>query len=141
LPIFSAGDIDVRVHLPKRPDATFEFVPEYVDRCLAVARSLKATRVGFLVPPPPVDARPEEVWFPISGTMSDRLSAQTQLVDALRAAVADLPSVFLIDLTELLTGPTGGMPVTLTMDGAHTDKSTVARIRRQIEQSGVLRQP
>ena len=132
VPIFSAGDIDVRVHLPKRPEATFEFVERYVEQCLSVAELFKATKIGFLVPPPPVDARPEEVWFPITGTMDDRLAAQKRLVDALYEAAGKVPHAVLIDLTPVLSGPTGGMPVELTMDGAHTDAPTVERIRAHV---------
>src|SRR5882757_1264821 len=47
VPIFLAGEIDVRVHLPERPDAPFDWMAEYVERCAEVARLLKADRMGF----------------------------------------------------------------------------------------------
>ncbi len=131
-PVFSAGDIDVRVHLPKRADATFDFVAEYVDRCMEIVGLLKADRVAFLVPPPPVDARVRDVWFPITGTIEERLEAQTKLRDALASAVKRIPTAVLLDLTDVLAGPTGGMPVELTTDGAHTNPETIARVRERI---------
>ena len=88
--------------------------------------------LAFLVPPPPVDAREEDVWFPVVGTMEDRLLAQKSLVTALTRAVAAVPHAELIDLTDLLTGPTGGMPIEYTLDGAHTNATTVAKIRERV---------
>jgi hypothetical protein len=132
IPVFSAGEIDVRVHLAERPDETFDFVAGYVDRCLALARELKAIRVGFMVPVPPVNLRDEDIWFPVVGTLEQRLEAHKRLRDALAAAVERTPGAVLLDFTPLLSGPDGGMPAELTFDGAHTNDKGVARIRREI---------
>jgi hypothetical protein len=138
VPIFSAGEIDVRVHLPKRPDAPLDWVAEYVRCCLALARLLKAERVAFFVPTPPVDVPEEDVWFPITGTIEERVEAHTKLREALALAVDSIPNVVLLDLTDLLAAPSGGMPVESTTDGAHTNLETVARIRARIAEYQLL---
>lgn len=132
VPVFSAGEIDIRAHLANRPDESFGFVAEYVDRCMDVARLLQAEKVGFIVPPPPVDAPVEEVWFPIVGTIEERVEAHRGVREALAAAVADTPGAVLIDCTDVLAGPAGDMPLSLTLDGSHTGLEAVARIREQV---------
>ncbi|HEX6389184.1 MAG TPA: hypothetical protein VFZ89_07055 [Solirubrobacteraceae bacterium] len=138
VPIFSAGEIDIRVHLPKRLDDDFDFVAGYVAQCMEVARVLKADRVGFLVPTPPVDVPEEDVWFPIGGTLEERLAAHRKVRDGLAAAVERTPGAVLLDFTDDLVGPSGGMPVELTTDGAHTNAAAVARIRARIGEYGLL---
>ena len=132
VPIFLAGEIDVRVHLPERLDAPFDWVAEYVERCSEVARLLKADRVGFFVTTPPVDVPDADVWFPITGTINQRVEAHARLREALINAVESAPDAVLLDLTDLMAGPTGAMPVESTFDGAHTNLETVARIRARI---------
>jgi hypothetical protein len=132
VPIFLAGEIDVRVHLPERLDAPFGWVAEYVERCSEVARLLKADRVGFFVTTPPVDVPDADVWFPITGTIDQRVEAHARLREALINAVEPAPDAVLLDLTDLMAGPTGAMPVESTFDGAHTNLETVARIRARI---------
>lgn len=138
VPIFLAGEIDVRVHLPKRLDSSFDWVAEYVDRCIEVARLLKADRVGFFVTTPPVDVAEADVWFPITGTIEERVEGHRRLREALARAVEPIPNAVLVDLTDLLAGPTGAMPVEATFDGAHTNLETVGRIRAKIADYGLL---
>ena len=138
VPIFFAGEIDVRVHLPKRPDAPFNWVADYVERCLEVARLLKADRIGFFMTIPPVDVPEEDVWFPITGTIEERVAAHAKLRDALTRAVEAVPNAVLIDMTHMLAGPGGSMPIELTFDGAHTNLEAVARIRARIPEYRLL---
>ena len=138
VPIFLAGEIDVRVHLAERVDAPFDWVAGYVERCMELARLLKADRVGFFVPPPPVDVREEDVGFPVRGTISERVQAHRKLRDALTSAVEPIPNAVLIDFTEILAGPDGTMPPQATSDGAHTNLETVARIRERLARYQLL---
>lgn len=138
VPIFLAGEIDVRVHLAERLDAPVDWVGEYVRRCIEVARLLKADRVGFFVTTPPVDMPEEDVWFPVVGTIEERVQAHRRLREALTDAVAPIPNAVLLDFTDQLVGPTGAMPVESTFDGAHTNLATVARIRSWIAERRLL---
>jgi hypothetical protein len=132
-PVFMAGEIDVRVHLAERLDQSFEFVVAYVEQCLGVASLLRAEKVAFAVPPPPVDVAEKDTWFPIVGTMKQRLEAHKRLRDALTDAVEMIPNAVLLDFTAVLSaGSNGGMPVELTTDGAHTNSEAVVRIRNEI---------
>jgi hypothetical protein len=132
VPIFLAGEIDVRVHLPERPGAPFDWVADYVEQCMEVARLLKAERVAFFVTTPPVDVPEEDVWFPITGTIEERVAVHRKLRGALAAAVEPIPNAVLLDLTDLLTDSSGAMPLESTMDGAHTNLKTVAMIRARL---------
>lgn len=138
VPIFLAGEIDVRVHLPERLDAPLDWVPQYVERCIEVARLLKADRIGFFVTTPPVDVPEADVWFPITGTIEERVEAHEQLRAALISAVEPVPTAVLLDLTDVLAGPSGAMPVESTFDGAHTNLAAVVRIRARIADYGLL---
>jgi hypothetical protein len=139
VPVFSAGEIDVRVHLPIRLDAPLDWVAEYVDSCMRLARLLKADRSGFFVPTPPVDVPEDDVWFPITGPIEDRLDAHRKLREALAKAVESVPNAVLLDTTDLFTGgPTGGMPIELTRDGAHANLEAVGRIRSRISEYRLL---
>jgi hypothetical protein len=132
VPIFLAGEIDVRVHLAERLDSSFDWVSDYVERCAEVARLLKADKMGFFVTTPPVDVPEADVWFPINGAIEERVEAHRRLREALTSAVAPMPDATLVDLTDMLIGPTGAMPIELTFDGAHTNLETVARIRERL---------
>lgn len=132
VPIFLAGEIDVRVHLPERLDSPFDWVAQYVARCAEVTRLLGADRMGFFVTTPPVDVPEADVWFPITGTIEERVEAHRRLREALTRAVEPVANATLLDLTDMLAGPTGAMPIESTTDGAHTNLETVARIRARI---------
>lgn len=140
VPIFLAGEIDVRVHLAERLDSSFEWVADYVEQCAEVARLMKADRFAFFVTTPPVDVPEEHVWFPIEGTIEERIEAHRKVREALRIAVEEIPGAVLIDLTDFLA-PTGAMPVEATMDGAHTSLETAAKIRSRIGEYGLLAGP
>jgi len=137
LPVFSAGDVDIRVHLTDRPDATFEFVAQYVDRCAQFAHLIKSDRFAVLLPPPPIDVK-EETWFPIVGTLEQRLVNFHKLRAALVEAVDAVPNATLIDLTDLLTGPDGGMREEWTTDGAHATLAVRHLIRGYIREHRLL---
>jgi hypothetical protein len=132
VPIFVAGEIDLRAHLPKRPDAPLDWISEYVDHCMEVARLLKADRVGFFVTPPPVDVPPEDIWFPILGTIEARVAIHRRLRAALVESVSAQPDAILIDLTDALARSDGAMPVEFTYDGVHTNLAAVRRVRSRI---------
>jgi hypothetical protein len=138
VPIFLAGEIDVRVHLPERPDGSLDWVTEYVQRCGELANLLKADRFAFFVTTPPVDVAATDVWFPITGTIGERVEAHRRLREALTQAVEPMPSAVLIDLTDLLAGRDGAMPADWTMDGAHTNLDTAARIRMRLADYDLL---
>lgn len=138
IPVFSAGEIDVRVHLPRRPEAPLDFVDRYVERCVQVAGLLKADRVGFFVPPPPVDVAVEDMWFPHSGSIHDRLAAHARLRAALRDAVARVPGAVLLDLTDVLADASGAMPAAYSVEGVHTNLAAVALIRRRLAEDRLL---
>jgi hypothetical protein len=138
LPVFSAGEIDVRVHLASRADQPFDFVAGYVQECIKVAALLKATTIAFVVPPPPVDIPEEHVWFPINGTVDERIGVHTKLRNTLAEAIAAVPDAVLLDFTDVLAGPSGAMPLELTSDGAHTNLVAVGRIRTRIAEGHLL---
>jgi hypothetical protein len=138
VPIFLAGEIDVRVHLAERLDSPFDWVAQYVQRCMEIARLLGADRVGFFVTTPPVDVPEADVWFPITGTIEERVEAHTRLRGALTVSVEEEQSAVLIDMTDMLADPSGAMPVEFTFDGAHTNDEAVARIRARIRDYGLL---
>jgi lysophospholipase L1-like esterase len=132
VPVFVAGEIDVRCHLPGRePD--FGFVRAYVDRAMAVANTLHAPRVVFVVPPPPSATCPNIEEFPIKGSIGDRVLAFDALRVALAAAVADHPRAELLDATDALRSDDGSMRQELTDDGCHTNSLGVAIVRARVE--------
>lgn len=132
VPIFLAGEIDVRAHLPKRPDAPMDWVADYVAKSMEVARLLKADRAGFFVTTPPVDVPEDDTWFPVTGAIEERVAVHRKLREAMVAATEPLPDAVLLDLTDLLADATGAMPIEATTDGAHTNLETVSRIRARL---------
>jgi hypothetical protein len=138
VPLFVAGEIDLRAHLPKRPDAPLDWIADYVGHCMEVGRLLKADRVGFVATPPPVDVSADDIWFPIVGTIEERVAIHRRLRDALAKSVSATPNGVLLDLTETLARPDGAMPVEFTYDGVHTNLAAVARVRAEIARSGLL---
>jgi hypothetical protein len=145
IPIFSAGEIDMRAHLANRPNDDLAWVAAYVNRCADLAAKLKSSQFGVLVPAPPPDVADEMTWFPVVGTFAERLAIHGRLRRALDAAVSAVPQAKLIDCTDALTGPDGGMPVRYTVDGVHTNERAIAIIRAQVRQTDwstpVLRHP
>jgi hypothetical protein len=139
IPVFSAGEIDVRAHLSGRPEQEITFAPAYVERCEAIARQLKADLSGYLVPPPPCTRAPDEVWFPMAGTLEAQVASFRQLRLALADALHDVPHARLLDFTSILADPwTGGIRPEFTDDGVHTNLAAVREIRAMIEQAELL---
>jgi hypothetical protein len=138
VPVFLAGEIDVRVHLVKRLDSPLTWVDAYVERCTEVAQLLKADRMAFFVTTPPVDVPEADVWFPINGSLEERVEAHRKLRHALAEAVKRVPHATLLDLTDLLAAPNGAMPIEATFDGAHTNLETVARVRERLAEYRLL---
>jgi len=131
VPVFVAGEIDVRCHLPGR-DPDFGFVGAYVDRAMAIAETLHADRAVFVVPPPPSATCPNIDEFPIKGTIGDRVEAFGALRTALAEAVAGRPRAELLDVTDALGANDGSMRQDLTDDGCHTNSLGVAIVRARV---------
>jgi hypothetical protein len=140
VPVFCAGEIDVRAHLAGRP-ADFGFVDDYVDRCVQVGEAMRARTVAVVVPPPAVAMEDDESWYPIVGSVEERIAVHRGLRAALAGAVRRHPGTVLLDFTELLADASGAMPVDRTVDGCHTNLEAVALIRRHLAETGVLGLP
>lgn len=129
VPVFICGEIDVRAHLAGLADATYDFVPLYVQRCMELAEGLKAERAYFAVPPPQSEACPSIEEFPVTGTIAQRVAVFDRLRKELAAAVAATPGAELLDATDLLAGPDGAIKPELTDDGAHVNLDGMALFR------------
>jgi hypothetical protein len=140
VPVFVAGEIDVRCHLPGR-DPDFAFVDTYVDRALAIARTLHAPRAVFVVPPPPSATCPNIEEFPIRGTVQERIDAFHGLRAALAEAVGTHPQAELLDMTDELGDDDGSMLQDLTDDGCHTNAAGVAIVRARVGELHLLDAP
>lgn len=139
VPLFSAGDIDVRCHLAEREDETFEFVGAYMSRCQAIATSLKADRWVVVMPPPPCATTPSLADLPVVGTLEQRVRA----FDSLRKAIVDeagaASGAQVLDMTDLLANEDGYMKPELTNDGGHTNTPGIALVRGRVEEFGLGR--
>ena len=127
--VFMAGEIDVRVHLVPRLGQPMDFVTAYVDRCLEVAAEMGAKRVFFAVPPPPCDGVGFDLWYPVVGTIEERLRAFRSLRTALADAVSQHSGADVIDFTDAVARPDGCLRAELSDDGAHTNLRAVPLIR------------
>jgi hypothetical protein len=139
--VFSFGEIDVRCHLVARmgdPEAALAFVPDYLRHLQLVATLAGARRALVLVPTPGSDSYPEQLGFPVVGTLGERIKANLAVRDALVHAAAELPAtgarLHLIDCTEELSDESGAMSSDLTYDGVHTNEKGRAVIRRRVEE-------
>jgi hypothetical protein len=136
---FSFGEIDVRCHLVPRmkdPEAALEFVPIYLERLRRAATAAGARRALVLIPPPESDVYPEQIGFPVVGTLTERIEASHALRDAMIRAAKDLPtdgaSIHLIDLTEAFSDERGAMREDLTYDGLHANDEGRTVMRRHV---------
>lgn len=138
VPVFIAGEIDVRCHLADH-DADFGFVADYVARCQELASGLRAERTVYAVPPPPSEACPSIEEFPVRGTIAERVKAFNSLREALADAVARTPGAELLDATEGLIRADGSIRPELTDDGCHTnlDGMRIVRARARELELGV----
>lgn len=131
VPIFSAGEIDIRAHMSRRPTDPLDYVPAYVGRCEALARRLKADRTGYLRPPPPCTRAEAEVWYPIVGTLEQLVDNAERLNTSLTSALEAVPDAVLLDFSDILRDPiNGGILPQYTDDGVHTNLLAVTRIRQ-----------
>lgn len=128
VPVFVSGEIDVRCHLVGR-EQDYGFVKTYVDRCLALATSLRSPRAVFVVPPPPSEWCPNVEEFPIKGTIAERVGVFQNLREALISAVQQAPAAELLDPTDALVGADGSLRRDCTDDGCHTNHHGVAVVR------------
>jgi lysophospholipase L1-like esterase len=138
---FSFGEIDVRCHLVPRmadPDAALAFVPLYLERLRRAATAAGARHALVLIPPPESDVYPEQIGFPVVGSLAERIEASHALRDAMVRAAKDLPtdgaSVHLIDITEEFSDERGAMREDLTYDGLHANDTGRAVIRARVEE-------
>lgn len=135
IPIFSAGEIDIRAHMSKRPDDPLDYVPAYVEQCETIVRQLKAKRSAYLLPPPPCTRKEEDVWFPIVGTLDQLVDNAERLHTRLASALVAVPHAEILDFNDILRDPaTGGIRPEYTDDGAHANALAVTHIRAAIRQ-------
>jgi lysophospholipase L1-like esterase len=140
VPMFCAGEIDVRCHLvPRaaRPDFSLDFVRAYVRRCRELAAAMGAPTLVIVVPVPPSDDCPRNPMYPIKGTIDERVQIFGELRRAVAKAVAEAgptPRVELLDATELLADDTGALRSELTDDGCHTNARGVRLVRASVRE-------
>lgn len=140
VPVFSAGEIDVRCHLvPRaaRPGFSLDFVPDYVRRCRRLAALMGAPSLVIAVPVPPSDDCPRNPMYPIAGSIDERVRVFGDLRRALAKAVAEAepsPRVELLDATDLLADDTGALRGELTDDGCHTNARGVRLVRASVRE-------
>lgn len=127
-PVFCAGEVDVRNHLTEHPDTDYAFVERYVEQCRSVAQRLKASRLALVVPPPPCDVDPRYAWWPVIGTIEERVAVHARMRAALHAAAAAHEDTTVLDFTDLLADETGKMPMELSTEGVHTNAVAIERI-------------
>jgi hypothetical protein len=133
VPIISAGEIDIRCHLPDRePD--YSFVQEYVDQVAAMIETTKAPRGYIVVPPPPNVDCPSVELYPIKGTIEQRVEAFRGMRAALIDAVESHPKVGLLDFTDVLGNPDGTMIGDLSDDGCHTNPKGISVVRARVDE-------
>jgi len=133
VPIMSAGEIDIRCHLPGRePD--YSFVADYVDEVAEMVETTKAPRGYIVVPPPPNVDCPSVDLYPIKGTIDQRIAAFRWMRSALEMAVEAHPKIGLLDFTDVLGNPDGTMRAALSDDGCHTNAEGISVVRARVEE-------
>jgi hypothetical protein len=105
VPVFVAGEIDVRNALAARPDSDYAFVDAYVGTVAGLAQQMRASRAHVVVPPPPRPADELVAGYPHVGSDTERLRAFARLREELAAAAARRAGVVLIGLTDAVAGP------------------------------------
>jgi lysophospholipase L1-like esterase len=144
VPVFVAGEIDVRCHLV--PRATSEgfslgFAADYVRQGCELAQLMGSSRAVFVVPPPPSVACPVLPDFPIRGSIEERVA----MFGALRAALAEAVDGYagpvealLLDATDALADEDAGLRQDLTDDGCHTNALGVRLVRDRLRELAPL---
>jgi hypothetical protein len=138
---FSFGEIDVRCHLVPRmsdPEAALSFVPAYLQHLQDATALAGARRAIVLIPPPESDVYPDQIGFPVVGTLAERIDASHALRDAMVKAAANLPgdgaTISLIDITDEFSDERGAMREDLTYDGLHANDTGRAVFRARVEE-------
>lgn len=134
VPFYIAGEIDVRTTLAARPNASMSWVDQYVDTCLELSARMGAPRSYFVAPPPPCELPNHPTWYPITGTIQERLREFDRLRDALRAATSARAGAEYLDLTDAICDERGQLRADLTVEGAHTNLAGVALVRKRMRE-------
>ena len=134
-PIFMAGEIDVRVHLVEHAQDGLGFVPTYVAKCRELTGLLRAEQFVLALPPPPCDMTGFRAWYPVVGSLEERLTAwrmlRTAVVDA-----AESQGARVLDFSPDVAGPDGSLRPDLSDDGAHTNQAAIPLIRAAVSRLG-----
>lgn len=138
---FSFGEIDVRCHLVPRmtdPEAALAFVPIYLERLRRAATVAGAKHAVVLIPPPESDVYPEQIGFPVVGSLEERIAASRALREAMIRAAKDLPTdgatIHLVDVYDAYSDERGAMREDLTYDGLHANDAGRAVTRAAVEE-------
>jgi hypothetical protein len=134
-PIFMAGEIDVRVHLVEHAHQGLGFVSDYAGRCRGLARLLRAEQFVLAVPPPPCDMTGFRVWYPVIGSLEERITVWQMLRDAIVDA-AHAVGAQVLDFSGDVAGPDGSLRPELSDDGAHTNQAAIPLIRAAVSRLG-----
>lgn len=137
VPFYVAGEIDVRTQMAARPQDDLSWVEVYVDRCLELSATMRAPQSYFVAPPPPYDLSVDQSWYPVTGTIEERLTESRRLRVALREAVAARPGAEFLDLTDVICDDRGQLRDDLTTDGCHTNLAGVALIQDRLRELGL----
>lgn len=138
IPIFVAGEIDVRCHLVPQsssPHFSFDFVDAYVARAAAIADLLNAPAVVLAVHPPSSPMAPDRPDYPVRGSGKARLEMSERLRAEVRRAVKDRSGprpVLLLDATSDLADAQGALLPGVTDDWIHTNSTGVSLVRRHV---------
>lgn len=132
VPIFMAGEIDVRAHLVHHAERGYAFVPLYAERCSQFASVLRANKFVIALPPPPCDTNGFNIWYPVVGSIEERLEAWRSLRSAVIQA-AEAVGADVLDFSADVGLPDGSLRPELSDDGAHTNEAAIPLIRAAVE--------
>lgn len=147
IPVFVAGEIDVRCHLVPRSKAEgfdLSFVEEFVRQGCQLATLMGSHTVVFAVPPPPSVTCPVIPEFPTRGSIEERCEMFMDLREALITAVGTAAAemrVVLLDATDDLMDESSGLRQELTDDGCHTNALGIQAVRRRFHGLGLQASP
>lgn len=131
--VFVFGEIDVRCHLAPRLEAGLDpaFVAKYVDRTSRLTECIGASRGVIVVPTPPSDDVQDHVFFPVAGSLAQRIEAHSWIRETLINTLRERqdPRLQILDLREALADADGRLRSELTSDGCHTNDEGRAVVR------------
>lgn len=142
LPVFSAGEVDVRCHLVPRAAADgfgLAFVADYISHGCRVAAALRSDHAVFAVSLQS-EHTPRIPEFPIRGSLEDRMGMSERVRQAMIDAVGSYDGSVrpvLLDATDLLSDEMG-LRLELTVDGIHTNEQGIQLVRRRFHELGLL---